>query len=145
MNVVQRLEFWGEHHHPKWIDLLRIALGVFLCFRGISFATHMGELMNLMTGSMPFSTFILVLIGHYVVFAHIMGGFLLAVGLLTRMACIIQIPILMGAIIFGEFSETLKPFSDALVSVIVLVLLIYFFIIGSGPWSLDKAFEKTDK
>ena len=57
MNVVQRLEFWGEHHHPKWIDLLRIALGVFLCFRGISFATHMGELMNLMTGSMPFSTF----------------------------------------------------------------------------------------
>jgi putative oxidoreductase len=105
----------------------------------------MGELMSVLTGTMPFSSFMLVLIGHYVVFAHIMGGFLLAVGMLTRMACIIQIPILMGAIIFGEFSETLKPLSEALISVVVLVLLLYFFVIGSGPWSLDKAFEKTDQ
>jgi hypothetical protein len=53
MNYVQRLELWGDRHHPKWLDLLRIALGIFLCLKGIEFATNMGTVMSLMTGTMP--------------------------------------------------------------------------------------------
>jgi putative oxidoreductase len=146
MNYAQRLEHWGDRHHPKWLDLLRIALGIFLCLKGIEFATNMGAVMSLMTGIMPFSDFIMVLVGHYIVFAHIMGGFLLALGLLTRFACIIQIPILIGAIIFVNIPhEMMRPFSEVFLSILVLMLLIYFLIIGSGPWSLDRVIDKNTK
>jgi uncharacterized membrane protein YphA (DoxX/SURF4 family) len=145
MNLVQRLEHWGDRHHPKWLDLLRIALGVFLCLKGIEFATNMSTVMNMMTGNMPFSSFMMILIGHYVVFAHIMGGFLLAIGLLTRFACLIQIPILIGAIIFINTNEMLRPFSELFLSILILGLLIYFLIIGSGPWSVDAFIEKSNK
>jgi len=146
MNLVQRLEHWGDHHHPKWMDLLRIALGIFLCLKGIEFANNMSTVMNMISGTMPFSSFMMVLIGHYIVFAHIMGGFLLATGLLTRFACIIQIPILLGAIIFINLShDMMKPFSELFLTIIILLLLIYFLIIGSGPWSLDQAIEKSTK
>jgi putative oxidoreductase len=145
MNIVQRLEHWGDRHHPKWLDLLRIALGVFLCLKGIEFATNMSVVMNLMTGNMPFGSFMMILIGHYVVFAHIMGGFLLAIGLLTRFACIIQIPILIGAIIFVNMTDMLRPFSELFLSILILGLLIYFLIIGSGPWSVDAFIENSNK
>jgi len=146
MNYVQRLELWGDRHHPKWLDLLRIALGIFLCLKGIEFATNMGTVMSLMTGTMPFSDFIMIIIGHYIVFAHIMGGFLLALGLLTRFACLIQIPVLLGAIIFINISGAMmRPFSELFLSILILALLVYFLIIGSGPWSLDRVIEKSTK
>jgi putative oxidoreductase len=146
MNLVQRIEQWGDQHHPKWMDLLRMALGIFLCLKGIEFATNMSSVMNLMTGAMPFSSFMTVLIGHYIVFAHCMGGAFLAAGLLTRFSCLIQIPILLGAIIFINFSYSMmRPFSELFLSVVVLGLLLYFLVIGSGPWSLDHVIEKNTK
>ena len=146
MNLVQRLEQWGDRHHPKWLDFLRIALGVFLCLKGVEFATNMSSVMGLMTGAMPFSSFMMVLISHYIVFVHTMGGFLLATGLLTRFACIIQIPILLGAILFINLSPAMmQPFSELFLSILVLGLLIFFLIIGSGPWSLDNLIERSSK
>ena len=40
MNYVQRLEHWGEAHHPKYLDILRIALGIFLLLKGNVFANN---------------------------------------------------------------------------------------------------------
>src|SRR5687768_303496 len=100
MNYLQRLEHWGDSHHPKWLDIIRIALGVFLCYKGFEFLNNMSAMLTLMSSSMSFGSFSLVLLGHYIVFAHLVGGFLLAIGVLTRFACLIQIPILLGAIIF---------------------------------------------
>ena len=141
MNYLQRMENWGDHHHPKYLDILRIALGIFLCFKGIEFARN-STLFNEMVGrQVPFDSLLQLLIGHYVIFAHTMGGFLLAIGLLTRFACAIQIPILIGAIIFVN-SDLTNHFTALLLSVLVLGLLFYFLIIGSGPWSVDHAMEK---
>ena len=138
MNLLQRLEHWGDTHHPKWLDIIRIALGVFLCFKGIEFLTNMSTMMELMTSQVPFSSFILIVLGHYIVFAHIIGGFLLALGLLTRFACLIQIPVLLGAIIFVNTSpDMLGHFSELFLSILVLLLLIYFLIVGNGPWSFE--------
>src|SRR2546423_9091908 len=100
MNYIQRVEHWGDTHHSKWMDILRIALGLFLGFKGIEFANNMSSLMTLMTNWVPFGGFMLIIVAHYILFAHLLGGFLLVLGLLTRFACIIQIPILLGAIIF---------------------------------------------
>lgn len=145
MNLLQRVEHWGDTHHPKWMDILRIFLGLFLCMKGIEFADNITRLTNLMSTHIPFSSFLIVLLGHYVLFAHLMGGFLLTIGLLTRFACLIQIPILLGAIIFVNFTDVLNQFSELTMSILVLFLLVYFMIIGSGPWSLDALIDKGDK
>ena len=135
MNFLQRLEHWGDTHHPKWLDIVRIALGLFLCYKGIDFLTHMSTLAAMMK-SASFSSFAYILGGQYVVFAHILGGILLAIGLFTRFAALIQIPILLGAVIFVRTNEEmLRPYSQLFISILVLVLLIYFLIAGDGPWS----------
>jgi putative oxidoreductase len=141
MNQIQRLEHWGDAHHPKWMDIVRIALGLFLLLKGIEFANNMNHLMAIMSG-LPFGNFMMVILAHYVLFAHILGGVLLITGLLTRLACIIQIPILFAAIfainIFRQFSELSS-------SVLVLLLLFYFLVIGSGRWSLDYYINREDE
>jgi uncharacterized membrane protein YphA (DoxX/SURF4 family) len=143
MNLLQRLEYWGERHHPKWMDIVRIALGIFLCYKGVDFLNNMSVLLGLMgenTTSFPY-----ILAGHYAVFAHILGGILLIFGILTRFACLIQIPVMLGAVFFVSTNqEMLRPYDELFLSVIVLLLLVYFLIAGNGPWSV-KLKEDTSK
>jgi uncharacterized membrane protein YphA (DoxX/SURF4 family) len=141
MNLLQRLEFWGDRHHPKWADILRFALGLFLIYKGIDFLENMSSMIGRMNSFLPNSYFALSLLGHYIVFAHLVGGLMLAVGLLTRVACIMQIPILIGAIFFINQSM-FRPFQELGVTLICLAGLIYFLIAGNGPWSVDKYFDE---
>ncbi len=137
MNVVQRVEHWGDTHHPQWLDIVRILLGAFLCYKGINFLMNMGQMLDLITNKMSFGSFSTMLMSNYVAFAHILGGILLIMGVLTRFACVIQIPILVGAIIF--LNTTLyRPFSEILLSIVVLLLLILFLVVGNGPIQLLK-------
>ena len=143
MNLLQRLEFWGDRHHPKWADILRCALGLFLFYKGIEFLENMGTMISRMSGFLPNSYFALSILGHYIVFAHLVGGLMLAFGLLTRAACLMQIPILIGAIFFINQAEGMfRPFSQIIVTVLCLAGLIYFLIAGNGPWSVDRYFDE---
>ena len=145
MNFLQHLEHWGDTHHPKWMDIVRVALGLFLCYKGVDFLLNMGELIGLMT-TKNFSSFAYILAGHYVVFAHIVGGILLVLGLFTRFACLIQLPILIGAVLFVNTNkDMLRPYSELLLSVLVLLLLVYFLIVGNGPWSFKVAEEERKR
>ncbi len=138
MNYLQRIEYWGDRHHPKWMDIVRIALGVFLMWKGKEFVENMSMMIDLMSSKISFNSFLMMLLGHYIVFAHLLGGFLLVIGVLTRFACIIQIPILLGAIFFINSSGNfLRPFSELYISILVLLLLIYFLIVGNGAWSFN--------
>jgi len=142
MNLLQRLENWGDRHHPRWMDIVRIALGIFLCYKGVDFLNNMSDLITLMSSKTSFGDFTYVLAGHYVVFAHLLGGILLIFGVLTRFACLIQIPVLLGAIFFvGTNKEMLRPYNELFLTVIVLLLTIYFLIAGNGPWSVKMTEE----
>ena len=137
MDLLHRLEYWGERHHPRWMDIIRMALGVFLVYKGIDFLNNMSDLVTLMSIKTSFSSFAYILIGHLIVFAHIMGGVFIALGVLTRFACLMQIPILLGAVFLINMpSGIAKPYSELVVSIIVLLLLIYFLIAGNGPISV---------
>ncbi|HTI12453.1 MAG TPA: DoxX family membrane protein [Puia sp.] len=139
MNLVQRVEHWGDTHHPQWLDILRIALGIFLCYKGVEFLTNMGTMLGLMTTKMSFGSFTAVLMSNYISFAHILGGILLILGVLTRFACILQIPILIGAIFFINASPDMyRPFSQLLLAILVLLLLICFLIVGNGKLAFLK-------
>lgn len=146
MNLLHRIEHWGNTHHPKWIDIVRVAFGIFLCYKGIDFLAHMSTELNRLANKLPTPPFTLLVVGHYVVFAHLLGGFLLAIGLATRLACLIQIPILLGAIIFVNSSDGLfTPYSELALSILVLLLLIYFLIVGNGRWSFDNLVQEDKK
>jgi putative oxidoreductase len=143
MDILHRFEYWGDHHHPKWVDVIRIALGVFLCYKGIDFLRHTSLLISLMSGRDSFGSFFTVFLAHVVPFVHIVGGILLVIGLFTRFACLIQIPVLIGAIIFVHAAkDVLLPYSELFVTIAVLLLLVYFLIIGNGPLSFKLTEEK---
>lgn len=139
MNYLQRIELWGDSHHSKWLDIVRITLGLFLIYKAISFLMNMSTVMGLIK-NMGGSSFSLVLLGQFIVIVHLMGGLLITIGLHTRLACLIQIPILIGAIILlSTSSGTLPvPSLEMFTSVLVLLLLICFLIFGNGPWSFNK-------
>src|SRR5665647_2775816 len=129
MNILERIEYWGDRHHPKWLDIIRITLGIFLCYKGIDFLRNMGTLMGLMPVKVEFDSFMFIVFGHYVVFAHIVGGILLTLGLFTRFACLIQIPVLLVAVILINIKgDMMRPYSELFLTIIVLFLLIYFLI-----------------
>ena len=146
MNFFRKLEVWGDKHHPKWADIIRIALGLFLCYKGVDFLLNMSDLIGLMTNRENFDSFAYTLAGHFAVFAHIIGGLLLAIGFLTRFACLINIPVLLGAIIFLRTNkEMLRPYSELFLSILVLLLLCYFLIAGNGPWAFKMPEEEKKR
>lgn len=149
MNLVQRFEHWGDTHHPVWVDFIRMALGIFLCYRGYEFLQSMSQMIGVMSNTFSFSQFALVLIGHYIVFAHLLGGFLLTIGLFTRFACLVQIPVLLGAIVFiNQSGALMQPYAELALSVVVLLLLLYFLVVGNGPlsfeWYIDQQNRKDE-
>ena len=147
MNYLHRVELWGESHHSKWLDIIRVALGLFLCFKGISFLTNMSVLIGYLNNTnMNTSSFMLVLMGQVIVVLHLLGGFFIGIGLHTRLACLSQIPILIGAIILLRFSGSGNIASqELLLSGVVLILLVFFLIMGNGPWSYDKMFKEEKR
>ncbi|QCR21496.1 DoxX family protein [Pontibacter sp. SGAir0037] len=137
------LEHWADTHHPLWIDFLRIGLGLFIFIKGVFFIQDTGAIQNLL-GQNQFGWLSLGL-AHYVAFAHLVGGILIAIGLVTRVAILFQLPILIGAVFF---INSLRGFSagnvELWISVLVLALLIFFFIFGSGRFSVDHLIRKPE-
>ena len=75
---------------------------------------------------------------QYITFGHIIGGLMMALGLLTRLGVLIQIPILTGAVFVVHLREGLvSPEQSLELSGLVLFLLLVFFAFGPGKWSLD--------
>jgi len=139
MNLVHKIEHWGDTHHPKALDLIRIALGVFLLLKGLAFLDNTTYLQNLIESQnfVQFAPVILMVLVYYVTFAHLVGGVMIMLGTLTRLACLIQIPIVLAAVFLaGIFVEPVNTLVWP--SLTALALLILFSVIGSGPWSLDR-------
>jgi uncharacterized membrane protein YphA (DoxX/SURF4 family) len=143
MSVITDVEKWGNAHRPGYLDIARIILGVFITYKGLYFITHMNELH--MTTSGINTYFAGATIAHYVIFAHILGGPFIIVGLFTRIVCLIQIPILIGAIVFVNYPKgflSLGNHMELEVSIIVLVGLILFMVFGAGRYSIDAKRRK---
>src|SRR5690606_1966179 len=141
MNLIQKVENWGDTHHPQWLDILRIALGITIFAKGISFIADTDSVIR-MLNSTAFQPNAWAII-HYVAFAHLVGGIFIAFGLLTRIFVAFQLPILFAAVFFINLTNGLSYLNSELwISVFVFLLLILFFIVGSGPYSTDNLIKK---
>ena len=137
MGTVKSLNKWANRHTYLPLDLLRIALGVFLFVKGLTFMGNTQILIDLIK---PFQNLGGSMIAiHYVAPAHLIGGLLIIFGLLTRWAVIAQLPIIIGAVIIN-FSSDMNT-TDLIMAVVTLLLCIFFLLYGSGKRSADYYFK----
>lgn len=137
MGTIKKLNKWANRHTYLPLDLLRIALGVFLFIKGISFMSDSEMLMNLFKPIQNLAGGMIVI--HYVAPAHFIGGILIAFGLLTRWAIIAQLPILIGAIVINFAGEMNS--SNLTQALIVFLVCLFFLFYGSGKRSADYYFK----
>jgi uncharacterized membrane protein YphA (DoxX/SURF4 family) len=143
MSVITNIEGWGNSHRPGWLDIFRIALGLFITYKGFEFMFNL-ETLEITTGTLGVM-FSGAAIAHYVVFAHALGGPLIVFGLFTRIICLVQLPILIGAVVLVNFPKGFLSIGNHMeleLSLIVLVGLIVFMIFGAGKFSLDARRRK---
>lgn len=142
MTTLEQIEHWGDTHHPAWLDIVRIFLGVLLFMKGVSFIGDTTYLATLIQG-LHFNAWTVVAV-HYVAFAHLVGGLMILLGCLTRTASIAQLPIMIVAVFFTNLRNGFSYLNSELwLSVFVLIMLMIFSVIGSGGFSFDEFVKRN--
>jgi len=134
---VKGLNKWANAHTNRWVDLLRIALGVFFIYKGAYFITNNRDFEDLIA---PISNFLGgMLTFHYIAAAHIMGGIMIIFGLLTRWAIIAQLPILLGAVLINLLGT--MHIGNFVLALFIFGISIFFAFFGGGKHSADYFFK----
>lgn len=143
MSVITNLERWGNSHRPGFLDIFRFFLGAFITYKGLYFITHMQQLEMTTAGINVY--FAGLTLAHYIVFAHILGGPMIFVGLFTRIVCLIQLPILIGAVFMVNAPRgflSIGQHMELWLSIVILIGLIVFMLFGAGRFSIDAKRRK---
>jgi putative oxidoreductase len=133
MASIRTLNKWANAHTYYALDVLRVALGVFLFIKGIQFISQTQTLVELITPLQGYAGVMITV--HYVASAHLVGGILIAFGLLTRWAIAAQLPILIGAILINFVGE--MNVGNLVLATVVLFISLFFIFYGSGKHSAD--------
>ena len=125
------------------LDLIRIYLGIGLMVRGGMFISQPEVLLDFLKRT--HSWLLPLALSQYVVAAHLCGGILLALGLGTRLAAAVQIPPLLGAVLFVHLHDGLLTAGQSLeFAALVLAMLTAFTVFGAGRVSLDSWITKRN-
>jgi putative oxidoreductase len=139
MNAFIKFRNWGDAHHPKMLDIIRMLVGLLLVVKGYVYFIHAGYIRDLIIENKLInqSEDLISAIIFYTTYVQLVGGTMIFLGLFTRLAAILLLPIVFGAIFFVNI---LNPFFNAelWLSILVMALLVLFIVIGSGPLSLDR-------
>jgi uncharacterized membrane protein YphA (DoxX/SURF4 family) len=143
MTTLQQIRDWGTTHHPRWLVIVRVGLGLFLFAKGITFMHNATVLDRLLYGSASLAENQTHWLPILITWANLLTGTLLIIGLWTRTMALLQLPILVGAIAFNAQRDVFAPESELILAILTLLLVIFFLIEGSGPLSLDAYFKKN--
>ena len=138
-----KVRVWDDMSHPKWIDFFRIALGLLLIWKGIEFILNLNVLDIYLkeTGiddKLGVSVSIRTL-AHLIIIFHLIGGICIIAGYQTRLFCLINLPVLLGAVIFiGLRQNVFKPYSEFWLSLLALLAIICFSIMGNGFVTVER-------
>jgi uncharacterized membrane protein YphA (DoxX/SURF4 family) len=143
MNRFLQIKQWLKEHPDLFLDLVRIYIGTGLFVKAVYLMNHREYLNGIIEQAGPWM-FAPVVVAHYVIAAHLAGGVLLALGLITRIAALANIPVLIGAVFYVYMPKmmTLEPRQNLEFSALVLFLLGLLVVYGGGRVSLDHALEK---
>jgi len=139
MKITYKISNWGDRHHPKILDIIRMILGLSLLVKGVVFLNDSAYLRLLIIEKQAINQppAVITAIIYYVTYMHMLGGGLIFLGLYTRLWALLQLPIVFGAVFFVNITSPYVD-SELWLSLLVLGLLVLFTVIGSGPWSLDR-------
>lgn len=76
MNITQKISEWGDLHHPKILDSIRMLLGIFLLVKGVGFPNIAPYLRYLIIENKAIrqSPEIIRALIDYVTYMHLLGG-----------------------------------------------------------------------
>ena len=132
------------HHAPTWLDFLRVVLGIFLFIKGLIFTANFQDLANNVQDLGM--VYVAVIAAHYIYLVHAAGGLMIALGAYTRVMCVLNLPILIGAVIFNATHFlTMDSLMELEMSVIVLIGLVVYFLLGGGRFSVDELRRRDEK
>jgi len=130
--------------NPVWMDGLRILLGAFLFVKGVMFLEYPSDVFHVFSQHQDYISLQKAPIVTSAV--HIVGGLMIAMGFLTRLALLCQIPVVLGAVLLVNRHQGLQLENTELwLSVIVLGLLLFFMIVGPGRYSVDNKVLRNQK
>lgn len=128
---------WLNNHLNYAYALIRIFLGIALFIRGWVLIQNPDAITQLVGDDKMHMWY------SYITFAHLIGGALIAVGLISRLGALVQIPILFSAVFLVHANDGLmmggESFELATMVFFLLGLVLFF---GSGPFSLDRYFQR---
>lgn len=140
MSIMHQSYKTGENV-PRWIVIIRFVLGASLIIKGIMFFKNGDALSTYFEETAILKNFVWAI--PIVPWVHVVGGTLIIVGLFTRLSAMIQLPILLVAVFFINLKTGLYgASSDLPLSMLVLVLAVFFSIEGPGYYSLDNKWRK---
>ncbi|KAA3438605.1 DoxX family protein [Rufibacter hautae] len=138
VEFTKNVEKWHHKHHVVLYDYGRIALGCFLVFKGISFLFNMTALEQILLDSKLYE--MATFLAYTVVIIHIVGGAMITVGWQTRLALLLQFPIVLSALLFftpkHDFFSLYSPFA---VTIYTLLFLVFYLVGGAGYYSFDHS------
>lgn len=135
--TIKSLNKWANSHTYYSLDLLRVALGIFFFIKGLQFISQTHMFTELVAPLRGYGGVMLMV--HYIAPVHLVGGILIAAGLLTRWSLIAQLPILLGAIAINFVG--VMDVGNLILAVVVLAVTAFFIYYGSGKHSLDYYFK----
>lgn len=140
MTYLQQVSDWSRKHQRNWFVVLRIFLGLSLFLKGIQFLKETEILEELISRSVVTGN--ITWLNTFIPWLHLFGGMMIIMGLFTRISVLLQLPILLGAVFFtNSMQEIIPGRSELLFSGMILMLLLFFLVEGSGPLSLDNAWR----
>ncbi len=124
----------NKTHHPRWLVILRIGLGIVLCAKGIQFIYDPAMLDRVLYGDTRVAEDNTHWLPILITWANLLGGFFILIGLFTRLAIMTQIPILVGAVIFiaAQKGQSI-PKSELYWSTLCLTLILVYLVAKTGP------------
>ncbi|MBF8965251.1 DoxX family protein [Pontibacter sp. FD36] len=125
-------------NNPVWMDALRILLGLFLFVKGLLFLEHTTDVFYIFSSSQDVLS---AGKAHFLTsMVHIVGGLMIAFGMLTRLALLCQIPILVGALLIvnPQRGGISLGNTELILSLTVTALLLFFMVKGPGRYSVDN-------
>ena len=143
MEKLRQFVDWAEAHPKVWLDCIRIYLGLGLFVRGVFIITNTrAEFILDLLKRLDYPWLITVGLLHYIALAHLVGGLMLTVGLLTRIGAWVQVPILAGALLVHRHEGLMAGGQSLEFSALVFFLLLIFSVSGAGPLSVDNGMPK---
>ena len=112
MSLMHQMNEWSSRHHPKWLVVLRVVLGLSLFFKGFGFIQNNVELTSFFSATSYFGK--ATWLNTIIPWIHLLGGSMIIVGLFTRFWSLVTNSHSFGCYIFCKcnnrcFCRRIKP------------------------------------